>query len=483
MLLKTAIGEINGLRYMVDKLEIQSSLAKRVLLASEFITQPQAIETELTRVEQMVAALANPTKAAAIDKVLVKLMQVRDIHGSIKNLHGGNTLDDIELFEVKSMALLAHNIRLFLAEATIDIITLPDLTKAIVLLDPEGTKIPSFYVYDAYSINLASLRKELKRKKSETEKLSEQSNENLSTSEKELEEIRAKATQLEDEIRQDISAKLREHHDALKQALEGIATLDILIAKAKQSKAMHLCKPNISKDKTIYQGLFYPQLKASHQEQNKRYQPIDIDLDSAPCLITGANMAGKTVLLKTVALAQYLFQFGFFVPAAEATICPVKAILFSLDDDQSELSGLSSFAAEMMKINHIVKSAKANHNLLVLIDELARTTNPYEGRAIVTAVANILTEHHVRSLITTHYSNLGTTCRKLRVKGFMENYANGTITKENIGEFIDYSLVDDDGKTVPQEAIKIAEILGIDAEIIAKAQAEVAGRSEKRIEQ
>ena len=58
-----------------------------------------------------------------------------------------------------------------------------------------------------------------------------------------------------------------------------------------------------------------------------------------------------------------------------------------------------------------------------------------------------------------------------------------TITKENIGEFIDYSLVDDDGKTVPQEAIKIAEILGIDAEIIAKAQAEVAGRSEKRIEQ
>ncbi len=481
MLLKTAISEVSGLRYMVDKLDIQSSLAKRVLLSTEFMGSSQAIETELSLVERMVSALNNPGQEAAIDKVSVKLMQVRDIQGSIKNLAGGNTLDDIELFEIKSMAILAYHIRTILAEAAINIVTFPDLTKAISLLDPENTKIPSFYIYDAYSPALANIRKQVKHKKAEVAQVQE-GNEILLAAEKALEEIHHKATQLEDEIRQDISTKLREHHDALKQALESIATLDILIAKAKQAKATNLCKPNISKENTTYKGLFHPQLKITLKEQNKRYQPIDITMESSPCLITGANMAGKTVLLKTVALSQYLFQFGFFVPATEASIVPVRAILFSFDDDQSELSGLSSFASEMLKINHIVKSAKSNHNILVLIDELARTTNPYEGRAIVTAVANLLKEHHVRSLITTHYSNLGTVCRKLRVKGFVENHINATITKDNLSEFIDYSLVVDDGTTVPQEAIKIAEILGVDSELIAKAQAEIVGRKETRIE-
>lgn len=479
MLLKTAIGEVNGLRYMVDRLEIQSSLAKRVLLSSEFMVSTQAIETELSLVEKMVSALNNPIQEGAINRASVKLMQVRDIHGSIKNLHGGNTLDDIELFEVKSMALLANDIRLILTEVAINIVVFPDLTNAISLLDPENTKIPSFYIYDAYSPALANIRKQVKQKKAEVAQAIE-GNEILLEAEKALEEIHYKATLLEDEIRQDISTKLNEHRDALKQAIESIATLDILIAKAKQAKAMNLCKPYISKESTLYNGLFYPQLKDALTEQNKRYQPIDIDLDSAPCLITGANMAGKTVLLKTVALSQYLFQFGFFVPASKASICPVKAILFSFGDEQSELTGLSSFAAEMVKVNHIIKNSKANQELLVLIDELARTTNPYEGSAIVTAVANILAEHHVRSLITTHYSNLGTSCRKMRVKGFVENHASGTITKENITEFIDYSLIADDGTTVPHEAIKIAEILGIDADIIAKAQAEIVRRKEKK---
>lgn len=480
MLLKTAIGEVNGLRYMVDKLEIQSSLAKRVLLSTEFMVNAQAIEGELSLVESMVSALSTPVQALAIDKASVKLMQVRDIHGSIKTLFGGNTLDDIELFEVKSMALLANDIRLILAEAAINIVTFPDLTKAISLLDPENTKIPSFYIYDAYSPALANIRRQVKHKKVEVAQIDVNSKDVRLNAERALEEIHVKATQLEDEIRQDISTKLREHHDALKQALDSIATLDILIAKAKQAKAMNLCKPNISKDNTSYNGLFYPQLKDTLTEQCKRYQPINITMEKSPCLITGANMAGKTVLLKTAALSQYLFQFGFFVPAAEASICPVKTILFSFGDEQSELSGLSSFAAEMLKVNHIIKNAKANQELLVLIDELARTTNPYEGSAIVTAVANLLAEHHVRSLITTHYSNLGTTCRKLRVKGFVENHTSGTITKKNITEFIDYSLVADDGTTVPHEAIKIAEILGVDAEIIVKAQAEIVRLKEKK---
>ena len=165
MLIKTAIGEVSGLRYMVSKLEIESSLAKRVLLSTEFMVSAQAIEAELSLVERMVSALNNPAQSSALGKVSVKLMQMRDINSSIKNLAGGNTLDDIELYEVKNLAILAYIIKTILAEAGIDIVILPELSKAISILDPENTKIPSFYIYDAYSPALALIRKQIKIKR------------------------------------------------------------------------------------------------------------------------------------------------------------------------------------------------------------------------------------------------------------------------------------------------------------------------------
>jgi DNA mismatch repair ATPase MutS len=106
----------------------------------------------------------------------------------------------------------------------------------------------------------------------------------------------------------------------------------------------------------------------------------------------------------------------------------------------------------------------------VLIDELARTTNPTEGRAIVGAVAKHLDNQNLKVLITTHYGGLKVQCRKLRVKGFREDIGDAKITPNNIGDFIDYSLVEDDGVNVPHEALRIAKILGVDEEIVKQAE-------------
>jgi DNA mismatch repair protein MutS2 len=65
--------------------------------------------------------------------------------------------------------------------------------------------------------------------------------------------------------------------------------------------------------------LFNPEVAEALRLKNKKYQPVDINLTDGPALITGANMGGKTVLLKSVALAQYMFQYGFFVPARECS--------------------------------------------------------------------------------------------------------------------------------------------------------------------
>lgn len=107
---------------------------------------------------------------------------------------------------------------------------------------------------------------------------------------------------------------------------------------------------------------------------------------------------------------------------------------------------------------------------MILIDELARTTNPTEGKAIVNAMLDFLTDKGARSLITSHYSGIKARCKKMRVKGFVKEHVKGLLTINNINEFIDYSLIEDTHDSVPQEAMRIARILGVDEELLDKAE-------------
>lgn len=177
-------------------------------------------------------------------------------------------------------------------------------------------------------------------------------------------------------------------------------------------------------------------------------------------------MGGKTILLKSIALSQYMFQFGFFVPADRARICIVDEIICSLEDKQSDLNGLSSFASEMLNINHIIQEIKKGKNVLALIDELARTTNPDEGIAIVNAMIELLEKHKVRSLITTHYSGIKKEVKKLRVKGLILEKISEKLKINDINDLMDYTLIEDNTTEVPTDGIKIAELIGVDNELI-----------------
>jgi DNA mismatch repair protein MutS2 len=332
---------------------------------------------------------------------------------------------------------------------------LPNLQKVVDILDPDRQNIPHFYIYSSYSEQLQELRSEHKRV--------------LIDQPDAAEEIRLQALQIEDAIREELSEKLITHVPSLQSALEMVAHLDIVIAKAKQATIWGLAKPVIAKNCTTFKGLFNPQVKCLLEEQQKIFQPIDIDLKSAPCLITGVNMGGKTVLLKTIGLAQFLFQFGFYVPAAFASMVIVDQILMSIGDEQSELNGLSSFAAEMMNVDEIIRKSKAEKQILVLIDELARTTNPEEGKAIVNATLDILSQHNIRSLVTTHYSGLNWNGRKLRVKGLLTEKLTDQLTAKNINDYMDYSLVENDLEIMDKQALQIARLLGVDEELLEKA--------------
>ena len=233
-----------------------------------------------------------------------------------------------------------------------------------------------------------------------------------------------------------------------------------------------LTKPIVSNSIT-YRGLFNPRLRDRNTELGLRYQAVDINLASGVCIVTGANMAGKTVLLKSVGTAQQMVQLVLFAPAEEACVLLVDDVVSSIGDEQDEMNGLSSFASEIIKISNIVQRSRSER-MLVLVDEPARTTNPVEGKALVQALIRELDNCSSVSLITTHYGQLGSSCsnvRRLRVRGFVEDMCDLPLNPQNINRFIDYSLTEDIGDEVPQEALRIAAILGCDKILLDSARA------------
>lgn len=456
MNLGKAIHQHNGLRYIIDLLQLQSSAGRQRMLQQPFMSEAAALEKEFELLSEMVERFKDYHYLGAIKIIVQHLQALHDIQGTLNNLSGKAVLDDIELFEIKRFGLLADEIRKQLKGLDYSGIIIPELTKVIEILDPEQNHIPHFFIYGSYSEKLAGLRKKHKALKDQ------QSDEAL--------QIHRQCIEIEDEIRKELSAELWSFYTEISEAWQAVAELDFMLARARLAVDLELVKPQISAELSSFTGLFHPQVKSLLEQQNKRFQPWDIALHKVPCIITGANMAGKTMLLKTIALNQYLFQFGFFVAAASAEIVPAEKIMTGIGDEQSELSGLSSFAAEMLNIQAIITQARAGKKLLVLIDEPARSTNPHEGIAIANALIDLLESLKVRSLITTHYSGLKTNCRKLRVKGLRFPENSEPITVANINQYMDYSLMEHKSDEVPREALQITQILGIDEALIENAK-------------
>ena len=453
MKIKEAIEHIGGFKYVINALNIHSSAGRRILYALPFLKVSEEIARETEKTEWLIDGMNEEAFSQKVALTQMKLGELRDINNTISRLRYNNTLDDIELFEVKHLAILAHSIDKEVKELKLPFIAIPDLSGAIEILDPQGKKIPQFYIYNEYSLTLAAIRSEINKITQSDE------------TEEKVNKLRLKEKEEEDKVRLELTEKLHPYTEELKCALNEMATLDLLIAKANLAKELQLTKPTFADEVSSLGGLFNPEIDNSLQKQGKKFQPVNITIPSEPTLITGANMTGKTVLLKSIALAQTLAQFGFHVPALSAEITPVDRIILCTTDEQDELSGLSSFAAEMTRLNKITKYIKNGERLLVLIDELARTTNPTEGKAIVAGVLNFLSEHKVSSLITTHYT-IDTPCRKLRVKGFRLKDKNVKITIHNINNYIDYTLEESQENQVPHEAIYIAEILGISDDLL-----------------
>lgn len=435
--LKHVIDSPCGLRPVIDLMDLQSGLARRWMLDQPLMSRRVDIEKAYAVLQRWVAFIRQ-TEAVHLGTLRFRLQGLKDIRTTIKNLSQRAVLDDIELFEVKHLALLTTAVAQLMEQHQMsDVANLPDMQRVIDLLDPDGLHIDTFYVYDSYSDELAQLRATMRRQPERHD------------------ELLLQAAELELRIRQRLSHELHPLAARIEQAQLSLARMDVNLAQATLLLHMGLCMPRLSADGTThYRGLFHPQVRQSLSDRGKHFQPVDVAYGgTVPTLVTGANMGGKTVLLKTLALCHYLLQLGMGLPAETACVTVSEQVHLCMGDNQSVEQGLSSFAAEMRQIDRVIQAARSGIRVLALIDEPARTTNPTEGTALVQALLDVLRRDNVSLVMTTHYDIQAQQAHCLRVKGLEDGEMNYTLVEVHHGE-------------APHEALNIAQSLGIDQEWI-----------------
>lgn len=419
---------------------------------------------------------------AVYENIQYEFCKVKNIKNTIVRLENKNILDEIELFEIKNFAINVNKIMEYYSKLNlnVDYINFKSLGKVVKLLDPDNLKLTTFRIYEAYSKQLLLIRQN--KLNVEKEIFSSTDIENIEKLKKKRLEIVIQEDKEVLKIRKALTEELYNYLIDVKENTTNIGKLDLLIAKADLAIKYNAIKPSINEENKIYfKDLVNPNIQRILDLQGKKYIPISIELDKKITIISGANMGGKSVSMKTIALNLYLFQCGFFIFAKEANLCILDFIYLVSDDMQDINKGLSTFGAEIIKLKEITKLIKLRDGFIAL-DEFARGTNPIEGRLLLKSICEYFKQYNSISLISTHLDDINISdvdyyqvigLRNVNFEGLKRqiNLKIGTDKSSNgvkiLQEYMDYRMEKVSKETkVPKDAINICKLLGLDNEII-----------------
>ncbi len=430
---------------------------------------------ELNDLDRLIETIKNQSNL--IHDIEFCLDKYKDIRKIILQIQNQKILDEVELFEIKNFSLLTEElIDLYKKiDFEVDKIFFRSSKPLLDFLDPQNQKISTFHICESYSKELKYIRE--KKRKIEVnfaKEIDEQIKELLK---KERNSVVIEEKEEELRVRKELTEKIREDIYVLEDNIISIGNFDFILAKANLAIKYHAIKPEIIKSLEInLENMHNPFIQDILSKNNKSFTPISISLKSGVTIITGANMGGKTVSLYTLALNVLLAQQGFYIFAKKARI-PIIQFIHSISNDLQDVSkGLSSFGAEILKIDKIFKSIKKNEGLIFL-DEFARGTNPKEGTILVKAISDYLQKLKVITVIATHYDGIPTkNTAHYQVVGLknvdfeelkLKIFASQKNSVEIIQDFIDYRLeqVSYHSK-VPKDALNIASLLGLTKDVI-----------------
>ena len=218
----------------------------------------------------------------------------------------------------------------------------------------------------------------------------------------ELKELSIKEQEEIEAVLASLSALAASHTEALAENQKSMTMLDFIFAKASLAMEQNATMPLFNTEHQIRIR------KGRHPLIDKKaVVPVDIILgiDFDLLIITGPNTGGKTVALKTVGLLTLMGQAGLHIPALDRSELSVfREVYADIGDEQSIEQSLSTFSSHMTSIVSILQDADADS--LCLFDELGAGTDPTEGAALAISVLDYLHNRGIRTMATTHYSEL-----------------------------------------------------------------------------
>jgi DNA mismatch repair protein MutS2 len=259
-------------------------------------------------------------------------------------------------------------------------------------------------------------------------------------------------------ILRELSADVGVRADELVALVDAVSELDLAIARGVLSRRWRGSVVTRS-DRVILRKARHPLLDPSMAV------PIDLELGELRALvISGPNTGGKTVALKTLGLAALLHQCGLRPPADGVELPVFDGVLADIGDEQSIEMSLSTFSGHVRNLVGILDAATVR--TLVLLDEVAAGTDPVEGAALAQALVGRLAQQARLTVVTSHYPEL-------------KEWASATADVANAATGFDpateaplfrIAL----GRPGTSHALRIAERLGLPAELISDARARVA---------
>lgn len=277
-----------------------------------------------------------------------------------------------------------------------------------------------------------------------------------------------KINSLENSIFLETLARVLERSPDIQDSAEAVAQIDCILNFSFISR-----KNSYNRPKIIYSGGLHikngrhPVVENLLEEGQFVPNDLEISGQNAPMqLITGPNMAGKSVFIRQIALIVLMAQIGCFVPAQSAHISLVDRIFVRSGASDVITSGLSTFMVEMVETAYILNNATLDS--LIVMDEIGRGTSTYDGISIAWAVAEYLAgkfKTTPKTLFATHYHEL----QKLEEKypHEIKNYSMAVAEHEDHPVFL-YTMVE--GGASSSFGVAVARLAGIPEEVIASAE-------------
>ena len=217
----------------------------------------------------------------------------------------------------------------------------------------------------------------------------------------ELRELEAKEEKEIERILAELSAECAQFKDDIAQDYDLIVMIDCIFARAQLSSRMRGMEPRLSDKGMNLRRARHPLLDPKKAVANDLMLGEEFDT----LVVTGPNTGGKTVTLKTFGLLTLMAQCGLHIPADDGSAVRVfSRVLADIGDEQSIAQNLSTFSSHMVNIVGILN--EADHETLILFDELGAGTDPIEGAALAAAIIESAREMGALVCATTHYAEL-----------------------------------------------------------------------------